>query len=306
MSAIQGVPQPFPYQGSKKRLASYILSCIPDQIATFYEPFAGSAAISLAVAYKKRARNYCLNDVNEALISLWDAILNHPESLANQYAKLWQEQTNREKDYYNKIRTIFNQEHKPQHFLYLLARCVKAAIRYNSQGEFNNSPDNRRRGMNPAAMRHNIMATAELLGGKTELTSTDYTQTLKYATPYDFVYMDPPYQGVCGKRNSRYSQGVHYEHFVEALTSLNKKHVPFVVSYDGRTGNKVHGRLLPDFLGLQHFELLAGKSTQATLLGHNHNTYESLYVSKAALDKIGHINFDIHKHTSQLEFSLTA
>ena len=38
---------------------------------------------------------------------------------------------------------------KPDLLLYLLARCVKAAVRYNASGEFNQSPDNRRRGMPP-------------------------------------------------------------------------------------------------------------------------------------------------------------
>jgi hypothetical protein len=40
---------------------------------------------------------------------------------------------------------------------------------------------------------------------------------------------------------------------------------------------------------LVHSEVLAGRSTQATLLGRNHDTYESLYVSAAAIRKLGGI-----------------
>ena len=36
---------------------------------------------------------------------------------------------------------------------------------------------------------------------------------------------------------------------------------------------------MPETLGLVHIEVHAGRSTQATLLGRDHDTYESLYLS---------------------------
>ena len=53
----------------------------------------------------------------------------------------------------------------------------------------------------------------------------------------------------------------------------------YVVSYDGRTGDKEYGEPLPADLGLLHFEIRVGRSTQATLLGRSCVTYESLYLS---------------------------
>jgi DNA adenine methylase len=43
----------------------------------------------------------------------------------------------------------------------------------------------------------------------------------------DFVYMDPPYQGVCGNRDSRYLAGINFDNFVLALEQLNKKRNSF-------------------------------------------------------------------------------
>src|SRR5437588_10922330 len=63
---------------------------------------------------------------------------------------LWLEQAGQEREYYDQVRDRFNESNEPHHFLYLLARCVKAAVRYNGEGKFNNSPDNRRLGMRPA------------------------------------------------------------------------------------------------------------------------------------------------------------
>jgi DNA adenine methylase len=177
------------------------------------------------------------------------------------------------------VRDRFNTHHRPEDFLYLLARCVKAAIRYNSRGEFNNSPDNRRLGAVPDTMRRHIMGASALLKGKCSLSSVDYREVLESAKPGDLVYMDPPYQGVVDTHNHRYRHGISFDEFVGALEALRCKGIAFIVSYDGRTGTKRHGRPLPASLGLTHVEIPAGRSTQATLLGRDDSTFESLYLS---------------------------
>jgi len=96
--------------------------------------------------------------------------------------------------------------------------------------------------------------------------------------------MDPPYQGVCGERDSRYYAGIAFDDFVVALDELNKKGISFIVSYDGRRGTKSFGNPLPDFLNLTKIEIEAGRSSQATLLGRDEITVESLYLSPALLE----------------------
>jgi len=58
----------------------------------------------------------------------------------------------------------------------------------------------------------------------------------------------------------------------------NYREIKYLVSYDGRTGDRVHGRKLPDRLRLHLIELQAGRSSQATLLGRAEVTVESLYL----------------------------
>ncbi len=70
------------------------------------------------------------------------------------------------------------------------------------------------------------------------------------------------------------------------LEQLNERKIRYIVSYDGRTGNKIHGVLLPQHLHLTHVELQAGRSSQATLLGRNDSTYESLYIAPALSDEL--------------------
>ena len=161
---------------------------------------------------------------------------------------------------------------------------MKAAVRYNGKGEFNNSPDNRRLGMHPETMRANLSETSALFRNRVELTCADYRDVLAKARRTDVVYMDPPYQGVCATRDNRYCGAVEFDEFADALAELNRKGVPFIVSYDGRTGDKIYGRRLPDELNLIHYEVSAGRSTQATLLGRSHETVESLYLSPGLAD----------------------
>lgn len=58
------------YQGSKRNLAPQILQYIPKRFNRLIEPFAGMAAITIAVSMQKRARSYLLNDLNEPLINV--------------------------------------------------------------------------------------------------------------------------------------------------------------------------------------------------------------------------------------------
>lgn len=286
-SARWSVPHPIPYQGSKRNLAPVILEYFPQKVDRLVEPFAGSAAISLATAYKGLASTFLVNDAHEPLAVLWREIVERPDQLADEYEDLWNKQIGKEQDFYNSIRTKFNKTHRPAYFLYLLARCVKAAIRYNSSGEFNNSPDNRRKGALPSNMRERIKGASTLLQRRSIIASCDYKQILEDCTKNDLIYMDPPYQGVCGNRDNRYAPKVDHASFCDALAMLNDKGCLFVVSYDGRMGTKVYGEPMPQSLNLFHIEIHAGRSSQATLLGRDSDTYESLYLSPALAKVIG-------------------
>ena len=80
------VPHPIPYQGSKRRLAAAILSHVEvGRYERLVEPFAGSAAVTLAAANSKKFRRFEIGDRLEPLVMLWQAIIDDPESIANEY-----------------------------------------------------------------------------------------------------------------------------------------------------------------------------------------------------------------------------
>lgn len=272
------IPHPIPYQGSKRRLAAEILEFAPESIDCMFEPFAGSAAVTLAAARASRARRYILSDKLEPLAELWRRIFSRPDTVADEYERQWTAQQRDPRGHYLRARNAFNRTGDPGLLLYLLARCVKNAVRFNAGGEFNQSADHRRRGVQPDRMRDNIRRAAALLGGKCEVLAADYSDVIGCAGPRDFVYLDPPYQGVSATGDSRYYEQLDYDRFVDRLSDMRARGVPFAVSFDGYCGHREYGQPLPDSLGLDRVLLSPGRSAQATLSGRRADTRESLYV----------------------------
>lgn len=273
------IPHPIPYQGSKRNLAADILRFFPQRIERLIEPFAGSAAITIASAYYYKADKFIVNDINEPLINLWNKIVNEPHTIIRDYHHIWNNQLGNEEEYYYQIRDCFNQTKEPKYLLFLLAKCVKAAVRYNSEGNFNQSPDKRRKGRLPENMRNDIINVSNLLKDKVTFYSLDYEKVLEMATENDLVYMDPPYQGTAKNGGFRYMEDLDHKSFIISLYELNNRNIPFILSYDGRTNNKTYGEELPKDLNLHKIEIDAGRSSIATLHSRNERTYEAVYIS---------------------------
>lgn len=282
---MKKAPHVIPYQGSKRKLAEDILTYMDFEIDTLYEPFVGSGAITLAAAANNKANKYIVADKLEPLTELWRLIVDNPEKLTREYSILWNEQLSSPAEYYKEIRDEFNKHKSPSYLLYLIARCVKNSIRFNSIGEFNQSPDNRRLGLRPEKLKREATLISMLLKDRVKIVSGDFRDAIANATPNDLVYMDPPWQGTSGKRDPRYAYLLNLDELTEELENLNNKNVPYMLSFDGVCGDKTYGAELPEHLQLKKVELHAGRSSQAILLGRDDVTIESLYLSPALASK---------------------
>lgn len=209
---------------------------------------------------------------------LWQQIIESPKEIADGYDVLWNRERQNPIEEFYQIRTEFNSDKNPAKLLYLLARCVKNAVRFNPSGLFNQSPDKRRKGTHPATMRSELFSAHLLLNGKCQTVTTDFMALFEDARPGDFFYLDPPYQGTSEGRDQRYFASVSRERMMQGLALLNGKNIPFVLSYDGSCGGIDYGEPLPEGLA-QRVLLDVGRSSQATLNGRDHVTIESLYLS---------------------------
>lgn len=280
------MPQPFPYQGSKRALAHLILRCLPADTATLVEPFAGSAAVSIAARHAGVAAHAVLNDVNAPLMAMWRAILDDPGGLADRYASMWEASRDDPRAFFLARRAEFNATHDPAVLLYLLNRIVKGAVRYGRSGLFNQSADHRRLGARPVTVRGRLLRASAVLRGA-EVHCGSYESLLVDAAARDVVYLDPPYQGVSRVADHRYLAGLAREDLERALGKANDNGVSYVVSYDAVRDDNRYGAPLDDALGLTRLHVVAGRSAQSTLCGGSAVTAESLYLSPALVARLG-------------------
>ena len=127
------IPHIVQYQGSKRKLAPQIMQYMPERFDRLIEPFAGMAAISVAVAHGKRTDNFYINDLNAPLINMLEEAVEHPQKLIDDYSSVWNEQFSYDDhvQHFYTVRDRFNSgDETPANMLYLLARCVKGAVRY--------------------------------------------------------------------------------------------------------------------------------------------------------------------------------
>ena len=289
------LPHPIPYQGSKRKLSPIIGRYLPESIATFYEPFAGSAAMTIYSAYHGRADRFVVADSLGPMVTLLRSIVEKPDQIAVRYREVWKGQREGDHNFFNEVRDRYNAERDPVDLLYLICRCVKNSVRFNGGGRFTQSVDKRRLGMHPDKMRTAVLGVSSILRGRVEFRLGDWQETSADAGPEDFVYLDPPYLGTSIGRDKRYHQQLTQEDLVVGLEYLLRRRVPFALSYDGMTGGREYGPPLPNDLGLTRLLLHAGTSCQSTLAGRNEETIESLYVTPGLakpVNRVIHLGVD--------------
>ena len=209
--ASVSLPHAIPYQGSKRRLASVIAQYLPKKIDTFYEPFAGSAAMTIYVAYHNLASKFVVADSLCPIVGLLRSMTEEPEKTASRYCSLWLGQEEGDIGYFNRIRERYNQDKDCVDLLYLICRCVKNSVRFNSHGNFTQSVDKRRLGTHPNKMQSAIFGVSTILRGRTEFRVGDWLESTKDASSRDFIYMDPPYLGTSIGRDRRYHQQMTFK-----------------------------------------------------------------------------------------------
>ncbi len=259
------------WTGSKRSQAEEITSYFPKEIDTYYEPFLGSGAILGHLKPKKAVGG----DVNKPLIELWKILKEDPEKVAKEYTKHWQSLQDEGHLYFYKIRERFNKKQSPIDFLFLTRTCVNGLIRYNKNGEFNNSLHHTRKGMNPEQLRKIILQWAILIKSY-RFSDQSYEITTKDAGKNDFVYLDPPYANT----GTRYFGGIDYDNFISYLEQLNKKGIKFALSFDGTRGDKSFVVEIPKHLYKRHILVHSGNSAfNKVQNGKVEKVHESLYLN---------------------------
>lgn len=203
------------YQGSKNRLAKYIVPILQDYInennvKTYIEPFVGGCNIIDKIKCQTRIGS----DSNEDLIVLLKYVQRDSSlSIAPQECSF---------EHYAEVRADKNNLKYPKEYRALIGYCASYGGRYFDGGYG-------RRGDRSVYSERvvNLKQQAQTLSG-IDLSCKDYKDYLDKGVNNALFYLDPPYKGT--KQYNR--QELNYEEFYDFCRQLSKNNMVVVSEYN--------------------------------------------------------------------------
>ncbi|MBA4387649.1 MAG: DNA adenine methylase [Verrucomicrobia bacterium] len=245
------------WSGSKRSMAPALSRLFP-QGGNFFDPFVGGGAI---LPYRSPGPAFA-GDIIEELIKLWQFIVTDPDGVADGYTKRWHRLQAEGHTAYYDIRSTFNRDRDPLDLLFLSRTCVNGLIRFNSNGDFNNSLHHTRPGIAPERLRGALLRWSMNLKGVTFRTA-DYRDTLSNAKKGDVVFLDPPY--ACNK--GRYKiDTFNTDEFFNELERLNGIGVYWVLTFDGHAGKRFYEGGVPEGIANVRLAIPTGNSPFTRLM----------------------------------------
>lgn len=188
------------WAGGKRGLLSKYEEFFPQTFKTYHEPFLGGGAVFFHLASQGRITKAVLSDLNEELITTYQVVRQEPEALLAVLEDMAAERTRNPKEHFYTMRRekYTHPVNIAARLIYLNRTCFNGLYRVNGKGGFNVPYGNY---SNPKIVdRENIMAVSEALHGvELECASFSNVTTMKYRLGLDdFVYLDPPYDGMFG------------------------------------------------------------------------------------------------------------
>jgi DNA adenine methylase Dam len=267
---VETIPSLIKWTGSKRSQAIQIAAEMPPY-RRYIEPFLGGGALLYLVG----GQGSLAGDVYSPLIELWKLFQRAPVEVIANYRVQWEHLQKKFPDYYYVVRDRFNHHPNPLDLNFLMRTCVNGIVRFNDQGEFNNSFHLSRRGMEPDRFE-DVVTKWNAVIQEVKFLCQDYEATLSDAREGDFAYLDPPYAG----NRQRYVRNLDIDRFWNILDSLNSRGVKWALSFDGRRGEKDLSHDVPQFLYKRRLMLTSGNSAVHKVLnGPIERVDESLYLN---------------------------
>lgn len=181
--------------GGKRQLLDRLIPLLPKNYTTYCEPFIGGGALLFSL----QPQNAIINDINNELIGVYNAIKYDVDSLIARLAKFENTKEcfydvrswDRDADLYNQLTDI----DKAARVIFLNKTCYNGLYRVNSAGEFN-TPFGRYKNpniVNESTLRavHEYFNTARIT-----ILNGSYVDAVRNLPEHSFVYFDPPYDPI--------------------------------------------------------------------------------------------------------------
>lgn len=187
------------WAGGKRQMLSTLISMMPKNYGTYYEPFVGGGALFFSIDN----HNKVIGDINLSLISTYLTLRDKKDEFSEELNKIFNEfntSLDKEKFYQdirckfnlNKNRMDFTIEFSAQ-FVFLNKACYNGLYRENSNGDFN-VPFNKNTNIKTVDALKIIENSNHLKN--TEIIHGDFETACKNAKKEDFIFFDSPYDDI--------------------------------------------------------------------------------------------------------------
>lgn len=182
------------WPGGKSKVIPQISIYLPKTYNNYFEPFFGGGALFFYL----KPKTAVINDVNETLMNLYEAIKKEPDTIIARLKELTDEhltfnEDKRKVNYYHKrdeYNETKNKIEKAALLVFLNKTGFNGMYRENSKGKYN-IPFGKY--ANPTIFKESKIREVSLILENTEIKSGSYIKSILEAKPHDFIYFDPPY-----------------------------------------------------------------------------------------------------------------
>lgn len=179
--------------GGKGAMVDRIIGAMPETFGTYYEPFAGGAAVAFALEAHRGPHPIVLGDANVDLVATYVEVARNPTAVINQLRRM---QAKHGPTFYLHVRERWNRRqgwtgvNRAAAFLYLNRTCFNGLWRVNRAGEFNVPMGSY---TNPTICDPERVRAAAAVLQRARLVHGSWRTTVAKAAAGDVVFFDPPY-----------------------------------------------------------------------------------------------------------------
>lgn len=219
------------WPGSKRKSVAFILEHLP-QGKRLFEPFAGSAVISLATDFEE----YYLGDVNADLMTLYRWVEQDADGLIEEARLRFEALNPKDPEGYYKLRENYNNTTDPflraVMLLTLNRYGYNGLCRYNQKGGYNVPHGLYSKVYFP---EREIRAAGEHFRGRLHVDIRSFEEQLSNVEVGDVVYCDPPYVPISNTADfTEYAKGGFdlgkHKLLANIASELRLKGIPVLIS----------------------------------------------------------------------------
>lgn len=291
-------------------------NCQFKKFRRLYEPFAGSASLSLTAMELSLAEEYIINDSDEALINTLQLIMDNSKEVKSRYISLVDEyyHSTSKKDFFLRIINSYNQEKSLNKKSLLLPFIVNHSwggmIFHDNEGNIVYRDVNiRGKIVSEACLDKASLSVEDFLEevdrvahlfriNKVIFKSGDFLNALSDVQVGDFVAMNPPYPETMRARSQTvgmyrelYEAEVLYKNIVSIIKKMENSNVEYYLTYGYHDPQMKNFIIKDEPDKLKHFLRISGQEGSIFGIGLEQIYFPSRYCIPAGLrSKIIHAN----------------